>query len=560
MLYHDHVTHDARLTLAVLDGAAAAGALVLNHVEVVGLQHARRAGHRRRRRRPSGRRDAIDVRARVVVNASGPWIDRVRQMERPGAGTTVQLSRGTHLVLGGRRRLAGGDHGHARTTAGWRSRCPFQDGLLLGTTDHPYDGDPADVAPDPADEQQILAEAGLSLTAAAIDPARIRQRFAGLRVLPVAAGPTSEAPREVVLTTGPGGMVSIAGGKLTTWRRIGLQAAGLASAALGLAALDTGRGRCRRPSHPDAAASEVLRARFPLVDEAVVAHLVHGHGAAAGVILQRPWPTRRCSRRSRCRAPDIGAQVLHARDREWAVSVDDVVRRTGLAPRGRRRCGARERIATLLGEGAMSRPLICAHRGASADHADNSAAAFEAAIAAGADLVETDIRRGRDGSLVLAHDPIGDDEEPMELRVLLELARGRVGLDLELKESGLERELLELLEPEHREGLIMTSFLPVVIAEFRRLDASLDLGLLVEEEPGGEAIGLLTAVRACGADFLAPDIALLGPEARRAAARPRPGPVGVDGQRRGDHRQAGRRRRYRDHHDRRSGARAIDHR
>jgi glycerophosphoryl diester phosphodiesterase len=165
----------------------------------------------------------------------------------------------------------------------------------------------------------------------------------------------------------------------------------------------------------------------------------------------------------------------------------------------------------------MSRPLICAHRGASADHADNSAAAFEAAIAAGADLVETDIRRGRDGSLVLAHDPLSDDEEPLELRVLLELARGRVGLDLELKESGLEREVLELLEPEHREGLIVTSFLPVVIAEFRRLDASLDLGLLVEEEPGREAIGLLTAVRACGADFLAPDIALLGPEARRAA-------------------------------------------
>jgi glycerophosphoryl diester phosphodiesterase len=165
----------------------------------------------------------------------------------------------------------------------------------------------------------------------------------------------------------------------------------------------------------------------------------------------------------------------------------------------------------------MSRPLICAHRGASADHADNSTAAFEAAIAAGADLVETDIRRGRDGSLVLAHDPIGGDEDPLALCVLLDMARGRVGLDLELKEAGLERELLALLEPEHREGLIVTSFLPEVVAEFRRLDASLDLGLLVEEVPGSEAIGLLTAVRACGADFLAPDIALLGPEARRAS-------------------------------------------
>ena len=48
---------------------------------------------------------------------------------------------------------------------------PWQDGLLLGTTDHPYEGDPADVAPDPGDERQILAEAGLSLTPATIDPA-----------------------------------------------------------------------------------------------------------------------------------------------------------------------------------------------------------------------------------------------------------------------------------------------------------------------------------------------------------------------------------------------------
>ena len=100
----------------------------------------------------------------------------------------MQLSRGTHLVLA--------------ADAGWRAAVtamlgdgrvafavPFEDGLLLGTTDHPYDGDPADVAPDAGDERQILDEAGLSLMPAAIDPGRIRQRFAGLRVLPVADRP-----------------------------------------------------------------------------------------------------------------------------------------------------------------------------------------------------------------------------------------------------------------------------------------------------------------------------------------------------------------------------------
>jgi len=168
----------------------------------------------------------------------------------------------------------------------------------------------------------------------------------------------------------------------------------------------------------------------------------------------------------------------------------------------------------------MTRPLICAHRGASAELADNSVAAFEAAIAAGADLVETDIRRGRDGALVLAHDPLGPGDDPLALAVLLDLARGRVGLDLELKEPGLEGDLLALLEPEHRERLIVTSFLPGVVAELRRLDATLALGLLVEDGPDYVLPpDLLAAVRTCGADFLAPDVSLLGPESRRVAHR-----------------------------------------
>ena len=234
----------------------------------------------------------------------------------------------------------------ARDLAGAPSSAS-SDGLLLGTTDHPYEGDPADVAPDPGDEHQILAEAALSLTGAAIDPSRIRQRFAGLRVLPVAAGPTSDAPREVVLTTGPGGMVSIAGGKLTTWRRIGLQAAGLAAAGLGRPRPDHRPVPLPSAVEPETAGA-ALRERFPLVDPAVVAHLVHGHGAAAGVILSRAAADPTLLAPLSGRAPDIAAQVLHARDREWAVTVDDVVRRTGLAPRGADDEAARLRIATLL--------------------------------------------------------------------------------------------------------------------------------------------------------------------------------------------------------------------
>jgi len=343
--YHDHVTHDARLTLAVLDGAAAAGALVLNHVEVVGLH--RLGGHVRGADvvdRLTG--TPLELRARVVVNATGPWTDALRRLEDPAAGTSVQLSRGTHLVL-----AADAPWGAGVTAMLGDGRVafavPYEDGLLLGTTDRAYEGDPAAVEPDAAEEAQVLDEAARSLRPALLDPARIRQRFAGLRALPVAAGPTSEAPREVVLTTGPGGMISIAGGKLTTWRRIGLQAAGLACAALGVPA-PAMRPRPLPSAVQPEPAERALRGRFPAAPPAVVAHLVRFHGAGAAAILARTTAEEALLEPLSERSPDIAAQVLHARELEWATSVDDVVRRTGLPPRGADDAAARERIAALL--------------------------------------------------------------------------------------------------------------------------------------------------------------------------------------------------------------------
>jgi glycerol-3-phosphate dehydrogenase len=96
------------------------------------------------------------------------------------------------------------------------------------------------------------------------------------------------------------------------------------------------------------AAEAELGARFPDVPAATVAHLVRYHGAAAAMILERTTADRALLEPLAPGAPDIAAQVAHARDREWATDVDDVVRRTGLAPRGADDAGARDRIARLL--------------------------------------------------------------------------------------------------------------------------------------------------------------------------------------------------------------------
>ena len=92
--------------------------------------------------------------------------------------------------------------------------------------------------------------------------------------------------------------------------------------------------------------------------------------------------------------------------------------------------------------------LISAHRGASARLDDNSLEAFAAAIAVGADMIETDVRADDGGNLILAHDRVdANDPTPVMLDQLVALAAGRIAINLELKQHGLEARLLAALEP-----------------------------------------------------------------------------------------------------------------
>jgi glycerophosphoryl diester phosphodiesterase len=105
--------------------------------------------------------------------------------------------------------------------------------------------------------------------------------------------------------------------------------------------------------------------------------------------------------------------------------------------------------------------------------------AFAAAIQMGADMIETDVRRTRGGRIVLAHDPLRGDpgNELPELADLVRLAAGRIALDIELKEAGYVADVLAVLEP-RPPGLLVTSFLPQVVAEVGSLDPAVDTGLI----------------------------------------------------------------------------------
>ncbi|GAB2469036.1 glycerophosphodiester phosphodiesterase [Jatrophihabitans fulvus] len=159
--------------------------------------------------------------------------------------------------------------------------------------------------------------------------------------------------------------------------------------------------------------------------------------------------------------------------------------------------------------------LVCAHRGASLELPDNSMAAFAAAIASGCDMIETDVRLAADGRLVLAHDTWDVVDGVAELAALLELADGRVGLDLEIVELGLERPLLDAVDG-FSGPLLITSTYAEVLAEVRDLAPHLDTGLVVEAPYDGSVFtgDAVALARACGAsttlveDAIATDVFL----------------------------------------------------
>jgi glycerol-3-phosphate dehydrogenase len=323
-LYEDAQTHDSRLVLATVAAAERAGAAVLNHRPVTALELA--SG-----RVVAARAGGLRVRCRSAVNAAGPWVDRVRLLEDPAAEPMARLSKGVHLTM----RLDEPWHA-ALTVPIERGRVafavPWQGVLLLGTTDTEYEGDPAAVGVEPEDVDAVLREAAAGLPEELLARDRIRYAFAGLRVLPRVAGDTASAPRDEVVRVGPAGMVSVAGGKLTTHRRIAVRV---------LRRLDAFR-RARLSADPLPGAGR-LPPRPAEAEPAIWDHLTRLYGDLAAEILDAGADPVHPD------GPDVWGQVLHAVDREWAATVEDVVRRrTTLAVRGLATPEVREAIAATL--------------------------------------------------------------------------------------------------------------------------------------------------------------------------------------------------------------------
>jgi glycerol-3-phosphate dehydrogenase len=348
-IYADAWTHDARLCLANVQGAAEAGATVANYAEASAfLVTGGRVRSAEVEDRVGG--DHVTVAARAVVNATGPWIDRVRRLEDEGARPCMRLSKGVHAFL--------------ELSEPWRAALtiphdevrvsfavPWEGLLLVGTTDVPYECDPDDLSVDETEIETVLGEARVALDPEVVRREAVRSTSAGLRVLPLARGPTTRARRETVFLRGRAGMLTIAGGKLTTYRRIAAGALRALRDDLGPVRVD--EAVALPGAVPLAEAARRLASARPEIEPALRLHLAHLYGARAGDVLALTSEDPALLEPLDPAAVDIAAQVVYARRSEWACTAEDVVhRRTTLAAHGSAGREMLGRIEALLARGA----------------------------------------------------------------------------------------------------------------------------------------------------------------------------------------------------------------
>ncbi len=322
-LYHDAQMDDARLCLAVLRTAARHGAILANYVEAVGFeQSGGRMSAVRARDVLSGRE--LRVRARQVLNATGPWVDAVCRLAGDASGPHLQPTKGIHLLAPARHGAAAFLLLHPRDDRVFFV-LPWYGRTLLGTTDTFPESGPDDLRVRP-EEIAYLLEGYDHYFTPGLTSGELVGSFAGLRpLIQQRPGAPSSLSREYRLFDSPGGLVSVAGGKYTTFRQMAEEITDALARRLGK------RGRCRTrrllldgaPTEPwpifAARASAALRQELPA---AAAWHLVERYGTAAFAVLQylrMPGGAERIHPDE----PDLRGELAYQRDEEMALCPAD---------------------------------------------------------------------------------------------------------------------------------------------------------------------------------------------------------------------------------------------
>ena len=330
VVFQEYLTDDARLVLETVQGAFRRGALVASYAEVVGVE-ADPEGLRLTVRDVLGGGSLV-VRTRSLVNASGPWFEKVQGMAASASAsaspTKLQLTRGIHLVVPHDRLPV--KHSVVLKSPDGRSTFVVPRGrvVYIGTTDTHYTGAPEEPGVS-AEDSRYLLDSVAATFAEAPTASDVIGTWSGVRPLLAQEGKSpSEISRKDEILTGPGPVVAIAGGKLTTYRRMAERVCAEVFKLLKKSA-DTGIDSADVPlAGGDIHEQRSARAAGkPLADKALDDRLWSTYGVAAHGLVEairaRPGLADRVGGLDELTL----AEVEHAVHHEMATGLDDLLRR-----------------------------------------------------------------------------------------------------------------------------------------------------------------------------------------------------------------------------------------
>jgi glycerol-3-phosphate dehydrogenase len=344
LVYSDCRTDDARHTLEVLKSAVECGATIVNYAQVVGLLHGAdgRVSGVSVRDLESADATPVNLSARVVVNATGVWTQKTSELTGRKGRTEVVPAKGIHIVVS-RRRLPL-DCAMIVDSVHDKRFCfavPWYDSIVIGTTDTPYSGDIEKLTVEKDEVAYVLDAVNALFPDAKVTDADVTGSYAGLRPLVRevgASGNTADLSRGHTLEESEDGLISIAGGKLTTYRPMAKETVDMVVENLLLEQPKRRIGACSTDKlvlggWEDAKVRKLTRAFEELGWDALglevdtASYLPTVYGARTGAVLSLIQADPRLADKISPDHPYIFAQVVYAARHEMARTVDDVLSR-----------------------------------------------------------------------------------------------------------------------------------------------------------------------------------------------------------------------------------------
>jgi glycerol-3-phosphate dehydrogenase len=329
--YSDCFVDDARLVVLTARDAADRGAEIHTRTRAVEIREVKGIWQVTVESSFSGARSTI--RARVLVNAGGPWVEQVLASgSGVNARAKVRLVQGSHIVV---RKLYEHDRAYMFQNSDGRIVfvIPYQDDFtLIGTTDRDYDGDPSKVKAS-GEEIQYLCDSVSEYLAKPVRPEDVVWTYAGVRPLyDDGAGEARAATREYVFeldTPGGAPLLSIYGGKITTHRRLAEEALEKLGPYLnGIKAREGWTGKTPLPGgdmdvSAVAALSAELARHYPFLSSAHANRLAHAYGTRASRLL---GPAKSMADLGQSFGASLTeAEVRYLMQTEWACTAEDIV-------------------------------------------------------------------------------------------------------------------------------------------------------------------------------------------------------------------------------------------